>query len=131
LAGGIPMSESRHLALRCAGRSSLFVMFAFGSFGAAVFAEPPVTEIEKVIGLRQVKGETDVESGAFQRRRRPIPDTIELHAWDPVLALGAPEPSPVCHFLRFRPGRYHRPGADPIGGRDRRRCRLWRHRLRQ
>jgi len=35
-------------------------MFAFGSFRAAVLAEPTVTEIEKVIGLGQMKGETGV-----------------------------------------------------------------------
>ena len=35
-------------------------MFAFGSFRAAVLAEPTVTEIEKVIGLGQVKAVTGV-----------------------------------------------------------------------
>jgi hypothetical protein len=41
--------------MRRAGRRWLLVMLAFGIFGAAMFAEPAVAEIEKVIGLSQVK----------------------------------------------------------------------------
>ena len=41
--------------MRRAGWRSLLVMLAFGIFGAAMFAEPAVAEIEKVIGLIQVK----------------------------------------------------------------------------
>ena len=41
--------------MRRAGRRSLLVMLAFGIFGAAMFAEPAVAEIQKVIALIQMK----------------------------------------------------------------------------
>src|SRR6186997_932357 len=55
LRGGVPIGKCRHFAMRRAGWRSLLVMLAFGIFGAAMFAEPAVAEIEKVIGLIQVK----------------------------------------------------------------------------
>jgi hypothetical protein len=54
LAAGIPESERQHLVLR---RIVWLAMFPFGVFGTAMFAEPAVTEIEKVISLSQDSGE--------------------------------------------------------------------------
>jgi len=45
------------------------VMLAFGIFGAAMFAEPAVAEIEEVIGLIQVK-RTSVGCRSFKNRHR-------------------------------------------------------------
>jgi hypothetical protein len=43
------------------------VMLAFGIFGAAMFAEPAVAEIEKVIGLIQVKRASQCRGGGRSR----------------------------------------------------------------
>ena len=49
----IPESEGQHLVL---GGILRLTVFAFCVFGAAMFAEPTVANIEKVIGLIQGKG---------------------------------------------------------------------------
>jgi hypothetical protein len=50
------------------------VMLAFGIFGAAMFAEPAVAEIEKVIGLIQVKR----ASVGCQSWKNPTPDHVKV-----------------------------------------------------
>ena len=47
------------------------MMLAFGIFGAAMFAEPAVAEIEKVIGLIQVKRASQCRVSVVQE---PAPD---------------------------------------------------------
>jgi hypothetical protein len=49
----IPESKRQHLVL---GGTLWLTVFAFCVFGAAVLAEPAVTNIEKVIGLIQGSG---------------------------------------------------------------------------
>jgi len=75
LCGGVPISKSRHFAVRRAGRRSLLVMLAFGIFGAAMFAEPAVAEIEKVIGLIQVKRASQCRVAVVQE---PAPDHVKV-----------------------------------------------------
>jgi hypothetical protein len=50
LPAGIPESEGKHFVL---ARGGWLAVFAFRIFGTAVFAEPAITNIEKVIGLGQ------------------------------------------------------------------------------
>jgi hypothetical protein len=50
LPAGIPESKGKHFVL---ARGVWLAVFAFGIFGTAVFAEPAITNIEKVIGLGQ------------------------------------------------------------------------------
>ncbi|MGI8919843.1 MAG: hypothetical protein ACR2H6_14720 [Pyrinomonadaceae bacterium] len=49
----IPVSEGKHLVSRGIVWPA---NFAFGIFGAAVFAEPAVAQVKKVIGLIQDSG---------------------------------------------------------------------------
>jgi hypothetical protein len=49
----IPVREWQHLVAR---RIVWLAVFPFGVFGSAMFAEPAVTEVEKVIGLSQDSG---------------------------------------------------------------------------
>ncbi len=53
LTPGIPVSEGEHFVSR---RIVWLANFAFGIFGAAVFAEPAVAQVKKVIGLIQDSG---------------------------------------------------------------------------
>ena len=50
-------------------------MLAFGIFGAAMFAEPAVAEIEKVIGLIQVKRASQCRVSVVQE---PAPHHVKV-----------------------------------------------------
>jgi len=68
----IPVREWQHLVAR---RIVWLAVLPFGVFGTAMFTEPAVTEIEKVIGLSQDNG--GVESLLWCRPDvRPAPAAV-------------------------------------------------------
>ena len=74
----IPVREGQHLAAR---RIVGWAVLPFGVFGTAMFAEPAVTEIEKVIGLSQESGgvesllwcRPDLQTGTSRRYCLRVP----------------------------------------------------------
>jgi hypothetical protein len=64
---------------------NLGVLFSFGIFRAAVFAEPAVTEIEKMIGLihKEISEPGAVAIGCFQEPRsdQSLPLPVPIRNW--------------------------------------------------